>query len=86
MTITAGRRAGIPVGMCGEMAGEPLYTRLLLGMGLREFSMYPATLLEVKQVIAGSDLSLIEPQARRILRMESAGRIGAALENVNRQQ
>jgi phosphoenolpyruvate-protein phosphotransferase (PTS system enzyme I) len=86
MTIAAGRRAGIPVGMCGEMAGEPLYTRLLLGMGLREFSMYPATLLEVKQVIAGSDLSTLVPEVRRILRMESAERIGAALEAVNRLQ
>ncbi len=86
MTIAAGRRAGIPVGMCGEMAGEPLYTRLLLGMGLREFSMYPATLLEVKQVIAGSDLSVLAPQARRILKLESAGRITSALEAVNRLQ
>ncbi len=84
MTINAGRRAGIPVGMCGEMAGEPRYTRLLLGMGLREFSMYPATLLEVKQVIANSDLSALVPEARRILRMESTERISAALEAINR--
>jgi phosphoenolpyruvate--protein phosphotransferase (EC 2.7.3.9) len=51
MTIDAGRDAGIPVAMCGEMAGEPRYTRLLLGLGLRSFSMHPATLLEVKRNI-----------------------------------
>ncbi len=84
MTITAGRRASIPVAMCGEMAGEPHYTRLLLGMGLREFSMYPATLLEVKQVIARTDLAAVVPEARRILRMSSVDRIGAAIETLNR--
>lgn len=84
MTINAGRRARVPVGMCGEMAGEPRYTRLLLGMGLREFSMYPATLLEVKQVIADSDLPTLVPEARRILRMESTEQISAALESINR--
>ena len=37
--------------MCGEMAGDGRYTRLLLGMGLREFSVHPNALLEVKQII-----------------------------------
>ncbi|MDX1514781.1 MAG: phosphoenolpyruvate--protein phosphotransferase, partial [Gammaproteobacteria bacterium] len=50
-TIEAGRRAGIPVAMCGEMAGDAVYTRLLLGLGLREFSVHPNALLEVKQAI-----------------------------------
>ena len=40
-TLAAGDGAGIPVGMCGEMAGDPRYTRLLLGLGLREFSVHP---------------------------------------------
>ena len=55
MTIEAGAAAGIPVAMCGEMAGEPRYTRLLLGLGLRSFSMHPATLLEVKRNIIEAD-------------------------------
>ena len=46
LTIQAGHRAAIPVAMCGEMAGDPRYTRLLLGMGLQEFSAHPSNLLD----------------------------------------
>ena len=58
--IEAGKAANIPVSMCGEMAGDPKYTRMLLALGLREFSMDPASLLEVKQVIRLSDVSKLE--------------------------
>lgn len=68
MTINAGKKAGIPVAVCGEMAGDTKLTRLLLGMGLRAFSMYPAQLLSVKQEILNSDITLIEPQVKRILK------------------
>lgn len=54
MTIEAGLAQGIPVSMCGEMAGDPRYVRLLLGMGLREFSMQPNSLLEVKEIVRAS--------------------------------
>jgi phosphotransferase system enzyme I (PtsI) len=50
-TIRAGQKTGIPVAMCGEMAGDSRYTRLLLGLGLKEFSVHPNSLLEVKQVV-----------------------------------
>lgn len=52
--IATGRNAGIPVSMCGEMAGDVRYTRLLLAFGLTDFSMQPATLLEVKSIINAS--------------------------------
>lgn len=52
--IEAGKRAGIPVSMCGEMAGDPRYARLLLGLGLTHFSMHPTNLLQVKGVIRSS--------------------------------
>ncbi|NHZ60860.1 phosphoenolpyruvate--protein phosphotransferase [Massilia genomosp. 1] len=68
MTIMAGKKAGIDVAVCGEMAGDVKLTRLLLGMGLREFSMHPAQLLSVKQEILNCDLSTIIPQTRKILR------------------
>jgi len=68
MTIAAGHKAGIDVAVCGEMAGDVKLTRLLLGMGLREFSMHPAQLLSVKQEILNSDMGLIVPQTRKILR------------------
>jgi len=65
--IKAGEDADIPVTMCGEMAGDVRYTRLLLGMGLRVFSMDPANVLEVKKVIRESDLGKLIPAARRVL-------------------
>jgi phosphotransferase system enzyme I (PtsI) len=68
MTIQAGAKAGIDVAVCGEMAGDTKLTRLLLGMGLREFSMHPAQLLSVKQEILGADLAAITAQTRKILR------------------
>jgi phosphoenolpyruvate-protein phosphotransferase (PTS system enzyme I) len=66
--ISIGTKAGIPVSVCGEVAGDIQLTRLLLGMGLREFSMHPSQLLAVKQEILNSDLGTLIPQTRKILR------------------
>ena len=66
-TIEAGDRARIPVAMCGEMAGDPRYTRLLLGLGLTEFSMHPASVLEVKRIIIESDVRALRAQAANLL-------------------
>ncbi len=52
LTIDAGAKAGKPVALCGEMAGEARYTKLLLALGLRDFSMHPRVLLEVHEMIA----------------------------------
>ncbi|MDO8439431.1 MAG: phosphoenolpyruvate--protein phosphotransferase, partial [Telluria sp.] len=68
MTIMAGKKAGIDVAVCGEMAGDIKLTRLLLGMGLREFSMHPAQLLSVKQEILNCDLAAVTALTRKILR------------------
>ena len=51
MVIEEGGRAGIPVGMCGEFAGDVRATELLFGMGLREFSMVASSIPEVKEII-----------------------------------
>ena len=67
LTLQAGKQAKIPVSMCGEMAGDPRYTRLLLGMGLRHFSAHPATVLDVKSIINSSSIKKLEPQCKRIL-------------------
>ena len=67
LTLQAGRRADIPVAMCGEMAGDPRYTRLLLGLGLQEFSAHPSNLLEIKQIINQSKISDLEKKAKKIL-------------------
>lgn len=67
MTIRAADKAGIPVSMCGEMAGDPHLTRLLLGLGLREFSMHPSVLLEIKSIINNSDTRLLDKPARKTI-------------------
>lgn len=64
MTIEAGAARGIPVSMCGEMAGDPRYVRLLLGLGLRELSMQPGSLLEIKEIVRSSDISRLERATR----------------------
>jgi phosphotransferase system enzyme I (PtsI) len=79
MTIAAGQKAGIDVAVCGEMAGDTRLTRLLLGMGLREFSMHPAQLLAVKQEILNADLARITPRVRRIMRAMEPADIAAAV-------
>jgi phosphotransferase system enzyme I (PtsI) len=82
MTISAGAKAGIPVAVCGEIAGDTRLTRLLLGLGLREFSMHPAQLLAVKQEILGSDLTLIEPVAKKVLKVYEPAAIAEAVERL----
>jgi len=68
-TIRAGQKAGIPVAMCGEMAGDARYTRLLLGLGLKEFSVHPAVLLEIKQAINESYVEELRKLAARLMRV-----------------
>ncbi|HED40578.1 MAG TPA: phosphoenolpyruvate--protein phosphotransferase, partial [Chromatiales bacterium] len=79
MTITAGKKESTPVSMCGEMAGDPRYTALLLGMGLREFSMSASMLLEVKGIINNSDLSLLSKQVEALLKLRDHGEMVAAI-------
>ena len=66
-TIEAGAAAGIDVAMCGEMAGDPRYTRLLLGLGLTEFSMHPSSVLEVKSVVRESSLGELRQRVSGLL-------------------
>ncbi|MCW5300854.1 phosphoenolpyruvate--protein phosphotransferase [Herbaspirillum lusitanum] len=77
--ISMARKAGIPVAVCGEMAGDVKWTRLLLGMGLLEFSMHPSQLLSVKQEILNSDLTLLEPQVKKVLKASEPSAIEAAM-------
>lgn len=75
MTIEAGKRARIPVSMCGEMASDTQYTRLLLGMGLEHFSVQANALLEIKHIIVHSTLKNLEDEAREILQLHDAQEI-----------
>lgn len=67
MTLEAGREHSIPVAMCGEMAGDRRYTRLLLGLGLTEFSVHPAALLEIKHLINTSKFEHCQALAAELL-------------------
>lgn len=84
--IAMGRKAEIPVSVCGEMAGDIKYTRLLLGMGLLEFSMDPIHLLSVKQEILNSDLESLMAQTRKILRTTEPSAIAAAVNQMRQMQ
>jgi phosphotransferase system enzyme I (PtsI) len=66
-TIAQGFAQGKPVSVCGEMAGDVSMTKLLLGMGLRSFSMHPAQILAVKQEVLRADTSKLTPWAQDIL-------------------
>ncbi|MCK9283137.1 MAG: phosphoenolpyruvate--protein phosphotransferase [Rhodocyclaceae bacterium] len=82
-TIQAGQRAGLPVSVCGEMAGDPQLTRLLIGMGLRSFSMHPTQLFSVKQAVLGADTALLTAKVTRLLRYEEPDRIREQLARLN---
>jgi len=81
--IGSANKAGIPVSVCGEMAGEQSYTRLLLGFGLRQFSMQAGQLLGVKQRVLTSSLPDIAPLVQKILRAEDPLRIRELLTKLN---
>jgi phosphotransferase system enzyme I (PtsI) len=77
-TIAEGRAQGKDVAVCGEMAGDVSLTRLLLGLGLRSFSMHPAQILAVKQEILRADAGKLAPWARRVMDAEDPAREMAA--------
>lgn len=72
MTIGAANKAGIPVSVCGEMAGDVRFTRVLLGLGLRKFSMHPAHLLSVKRSVLDAELPHCEAVTVKILDADDA--------------
>jgi len=81
--ISSAEKANVPVSMCGELAGDPTLTRLLLGMGLRQFSMHPAQIPAVKQRVKQSDTSELEPVVRRLLRVEESAKIKEHIDRLN---
>jgi phosphotransferase system enzyme I (PtsI) len=81
--IGTANKAQKPIAVCGEMAGEVNLTRLLLGLGLRNFSMHPAHLLSVKQRVLTSDAAAAKAMVDRIRRADSADRIAALVDKLN---
>ncbi len=82
-TIQAGEQYRKPVGICGEMASDVRYVRLLLALGLREFSVHPAALLEVKHIIQQTNLKSLSGLGVRVLACSTGAEIAAILADIN---
>jgi phosphotransferase system enzyme I (PtsI) len=83
MAIADADKARVPIAVCGEMAGDPQLTRLLLGLGLRNLSMHPAQLLEIKQRVLTSDVSAIAPLVARMRKIVDPAKLALQLEKLN---
>jgi phosphotransferase system enzyme I (PtsI) len=79
LVVGAAAASGRPLTICGDMAGDPFYTRLLLGLGLRELSVAPGEMLEVKHRIRDTDLGAARELARAALELGAAAEIEALL-------
>ena len=76
-------KLGVPIAGCGEMAGEPTYTRLLLGLGLRQFSMFSAQVPSVKQRVLTTSLPEIAGLTQKIMRADDPLKIRELLDKLN---
>ncbi len=72
LSVQAARRRGIPVNLCGQMSGNPLYTMLLLGLGLRQMSVPPSAVPEIKKICRSVTIAQCEEVAARARRLEHA--------------
>ena len=82
-TIQTATRGGVPVAVCGEMAGDLQLTRLLLGLGLRNFSMHPSQLLPIKERILRTNLAEVQTHAQRVLRATDPAKTRELLNELN---
>ena len=82
-TIQTATRGGVPVAVCGEMAGDLQLTRLLLGLGLRNFSMHPSQLLPIKERILRTNLAEVQTHAQRVLRATDPAKTRELLTELN---
>jgi phosphotransferase system enzyme I (PtsI) len=81
--ITTSNKLGVPISVCGEMAGELAYTRLLLGFGLRQFSMFSAQVPNIKQRVLTTNLPTITQLTQKILRADDPMKIREMLDKLN---
>jgi phosphoenolpyruvate-protein phosphotransferase (PTS system enzyme I) len=82
-TIQTATRGGMPIAVCGEMAGDLQFTRLLLGLGLRNFSMHPSQLLPIKERILRTNLGEVQAAAQRVLRNTDPAKTRELLAHLN---
>jgi len=84
--VDIGHKAGIRVAMCGEMAGEPAYTMILLGLELDELSMNPLAIPRIKKIIRGSTLRESKALLKKVMSISSASEIRAFVETTMRER
>ena len=82
--IDSGERHGIDVSLCGEMAGDKQFTKLLLGMGLKSFSMHPSAIPEVKKVIVESNIGKLNKLASKIIKCVDSTDKQNLIEKINK--
>ena len=82
-TIEAGQKSGIPVTMCGEMAGDERYVRLLVGLGLTDFSMPPNLILETKRNLIACRRSSLKKQTNTLMATPSVQERLTLLDKIN---
>ena len=83
ITIDAGKKAKVPVSLCGEMASDPKYTRLLLGMGLDYFSVQANAILEIKHIINNSNLGKLRTRVCKIMASHDLYEIESLVDKLN---
>jgi len=83
LTINAAKKYNKEVAVCGEMAGDTKLTRLLLAMGLTNFSMHPASILQVKQKILETNIKKIKPLSSKILKSSDSDSIESLINKIN---
>ena len=83
LTINAAKKHNKEVAVCGEMAGDTKLTRLLLAMGLTNFSMHPASILQVKQKILETNIKKIKPLSSKILKSTDSDSIESIINKIN---
>jgi phosphotransferase system enzyme I (PtsI) len=81
--IEAAHRGRIPISICGEIAGDPRFTALLIGLGIRELSMAPGSIPRVKQRVRSIDTVAASRRARAIMDQWDPGRIATLLDDFN---
>ena len=83
IVIDAGAKNKIPVSLCGEMAGDSNYTKLLLGLGLKSFSMHPSAIPEIKNIMINSDVSKLKKLSKDIINCDSIIKKSKLLDKIN---
>jgi len=83
--VREANRANVPCSLCGEMAGEPMYTLFLLGLGLRQFSMAPNDIPEIKKIIRSTTMARAVRVARRALSFDTDRQVSNYLRDETRR-